>query len=374
MALNDNIADALVSHQIGLQRLSNATVRKIVALLSRADARIVERLLREDLSQISRSRQAALLADLRRIIDSVYEDVTGQLQIELERLAEYEVDYQADMFRRLLPIDYDTVRPGPNQIIAAVNSRPFQGRLLREWYSNLAETARRRLRETVRQGIVEGQTIDQLVRVVRGTRANAFADGILAIDRRNAEAVVRTAVNHTANRAREELYKRNKGLIKGFQMVATLDLRTSARCRAVDNAVAIADGYSRRDFGNDVKFLADVPSFVNGSRPPFHINCRTVSVPVVKSLREVRGEGDAGARASMNGQVAGDMTYSAWLRRQPVSVQNEVLGVKRAKLFRRGEIDADRFIDRTGREYSLEELRERERTAWEKAGLDAEAG
>lgn len=371
MALNDNIADALVGHQIGLQRLSNATVRKIVALLGRVDAQIVERLLREDLTQLGRSRQAELLADIRRIIDSVYEDATGQLQIELEKLAEYEVEYQADLFRRLLPINFDTVSPGPNQVIAAVNARPFQGKLLREWYRSLNETAQRRVREAIRQGIIEGQTIDQLVRALRGTRANGFADGIIAIDRRNAEAIIRTAVNHTANRAREELYRRNRKLIKGFQMVATLDMRTSARCRAVDNAIAIADGSSRRDFGNGVRFLADVPSFTNGSRPPFHINCRTISVPVVKSLRDVRGEGDAGARASMNGQVAGDMTYSAWLRRQPVAVQNEVLGVKRAQLFRRGKIDADRFIDRTGREYTLEELRERESAAWGAAGLDA---
>lgn len=351
MALNDQIQDALIGHQIGLQRLSSATVRKIVALLNRADARIVQRLLREDITNISRSRQSELLRGLRDIIDSVYTNATGQLQIELQQLAQYEVEYQADMFRRLLPISYETVMPSPNQIIAAVNSRPFQGKILRDWYRDIGDVAKRRIRETIRQGIVEGRTIDQLVRDVRGTRANAFKDGILGINRRNAEAVVRTAVNHTANSARNELYKRNNRLIKAVQFIATLDSRTTLLCAGLDNKIFPVD---------------------SGPRPPLHMGCRSTTIPVIKSAREMGLANQPQAtRASMNGQVAADTTYSQWLRRQPVSVQNEVLGESKARLFRGGNLGVDRFRDSKGREYTLDELRRREREAWDKAGMDA---
>ena len=347
MPVNDDFADALTRHQIGLQRLSNATVRKIKALLKRSDARILERLLRDDLTEFSRARQEKLLRDIRRIVESIYTDVTGQIRIDLESLAEYEVEFQENLFKRTLPIRFDMTTPAPDQIIAAVNSRPFQGRLLKEWFKGLEEGAFRRLRDTIRTGVVEGITTDQLIRNIRGSSANNYKDGILEISRRGAEATVRTALNHTANAARNELYKRNKSLIKGVQWLSTLDGRTSAICRARDGMVYDVD---------------------KGPRPPAHPNCRSSTVPVIKSWREIGLKGlPASTRASMNGQVAADMNYGDWLRKQPVSFQNDVLGERKATLFRKGKLPIDRFVNRVGDELTLDELRRQESEAWEKA-------
>lgn len=352
MAVNDEIADALTSHSIGLQRLGTSTVRKILALLSRSDARLIDRLL-GDMSELSRARQEALMNDLQRIIQGAYFDATGALQIDLEKLAVYEVDYQASMFRSVLPIKFDTIMPSQDQITAAVNSRPFQGRLLKDWYKDLADDAAKRMRNTIRAGIVEGRTVDQMVRELRGTRANGFKDGILEVNRRQAEATVRTAVAHTANAARESLYSKNKRLIKAIQWHATLDGRTSAVCRGRDGQLYPVD---------------------DGPRPPAHINCRSSAVPVVKSLREMGlnvKDAPVGTRASMNGQVAADQTYSDWLRKQPVAFQDETLGVAKAQLFRQGGVTLDRFIDRAGNEYTLDELKRREAEAWNKAGFSS---
>lgn len=347
MPVNDDFADALTRHQIGLQRLSNATVRKIIALLNRQDAKIVERLLREDLTVLSRSRQNELLRDIRKIIESVYTDTTGQLRIDLENLAQYEVEFQENLFNRTLPINFRISSPSADQIIAAVNSRPFQGRLLKEWFKGLEEGAFRRLRDTVRMGVIEGRTTEQMVRDIRGTRANNFKDGVLEISRRGAQATVRTAVNHTATAARNRLYERNKSLIKGVQWISTLDGRTSAICRARDGQVYDVD---------------------KGPRPPAHPNCRSSTAPVIKSWREMGLKGlPKSTRASMNGQVAEDITYGEWLKKQPVAFQNEVLGERKATLFRKGELPIDRFVNRIGDELTLDELKRTESEAWEKA-------
>lgn len=349
MPINDDLLDRLTRHQIGLQRLSNATIRKIVAVLNRSEARIVERLLREDISEISRRRQEAMLRDIRVIVGSVYQDATGQLQIELEALADYEVDYQLDLFREVVPVRLDFTRPASDQIVAAVNSRPFQGKLMKDWYRELEEGAFRRLRDTIRAGIVEGRTTDQMIRDVRGTRAQGYKDGILETNRRAAEVTVRTAVNHTANAARTRLYGRNKSLIKAVQWVSTLDSRTSAICRARDGKTYDVD---------------------KGPRPPAHPNCRSSTVPVLKSWRDIGLDKDdtpASTRASMSGQVAEDVTYGEWLRRQPAEVQDEVLGKRKATLFRKGELPIDRFVDRKGDELTLDELKRREKEAWQKA-------
>lgn len=347
MAVNDEIADALTSHAIGLHRLSNATVRKIIALLNRSDARIVARLLSEDVSALSRARQEQLLDDLRRIVESAYTDATGQLHIDLQHLAAYEGQYQADMFKAVLPVRFDTIMPSAEQLWAAVNARPFQGRRLKEWYADIAETASKRLRDTIRTGIVEGRTIDQMVREVRGTAAQGYKDGALEIGRRQAEAVVRTAVNHTATAAREELFSRNATLIKAVQWHSVLDGRTTLIC-----------------MGRDGKTW---PVGI-GPRPPAHWNCRSSVIPIVKSLRELGlnvKDLKPGTRASMNGQVAADLTYNDWLKKQPVAFQEDVLGVAKAKLFRDGGLSLDRFVDRAGQELTLDQLKQREASAWQ---------
>ena len=373
MAVNDDISDALTSHSIGLQRLSNREVRQIIAILNKSDSRIVERLLREDMTSISRARQQKLLKDIRAIVSSSYRDATGQLHIDLGQLATYEGDYQTDMLKRVVPVNVNWITPSADQLYAAATSRPFQGRLLRVWYTKLEADAQTRIRTTIQQGIVEQRTTAQMVRDIRGTRAQGFKDGVLATNRRAAEAIVRTATNHTATSARDRLYKRNKRLIKGAQWLSTLDTRTSAPCRAADNKVAWLDGYTRKDFKRGTKFLADVPGFTNETRPPYHINCRSSTTPVLRSFSDLGIPGKDltdTTRASMNGQVAADMTYSDWLRKQPVSVQDDVLGPSKASLFRKGEIDLDRFVNDKGSELTLDQLRKQEAAAWSKAGLD----
>lgn len=347
MPLNDDIADALIAHEIGLRRLSNATVRKIMALLTRTEQRLITRLIAEAQETLSATRQKALLADVRRIVASVYEDAAGQLQIDLIRLGQYEANFQGELIERLVPVDFRTVFPSEAQITAAVNSRPFQGRVLKDWFKELDDTTFKTLRNTIRAGYVEGRTTEQIIRELRGTAAQGFKDGILETTKRQAEATVRTAITHTANTARDTLYKANSDLIKAVQWTSTLDGRTSAVCRARDGKLYPVN---------------------SGPRPPAHPNCRSATIPVTKSWAEMGldiADLPPGTRASMNGQVAADLDYDAWLRRQPVAFQDDVLGVSKAKLFRAG-LKMDRYVDRAGQEYTLEELRRREAEIWSK--------
>ena len=55
-------------------------------------------------------------------------------------------------------------------------------------------------------------------------------------------------------------------------------------------------------------------------------------------------------------QVNAKTSYSGWLKKQPVEFVDEALGVKRSELFRSGKLTIDRFVDPTGRRYTLTQL------------------
>ena len=243
---------------------------------------------------------------------------------------------------RILPFEFNFATPSPTLLRSIVTSQPMQGRFLRDWFDGLATGTQDAVTRQINIGLATGEGTDQIVRRLRGTQRARFQDGVLQTSRRQAATVVRTAVNHVSNMAREATYSANDDVIDGIQWVSTLDARTSDICASLDGQV----------FG-----------IAEGPRPPAHHQCRSTTVPVLKSFRQLGipiDEIPPGTRASIDGQVSAKVTYGEWLRRQPVEVQNEVLGKGRAAVFRRGNVPIERFIDQTLRPLTLRELLERE--------------
>jgi SPP1 gp7 family putative phage head morphogenesis protein len=351
---NESIQDAAVRHAIGLQRYTSGELQRMMALLNRVDADIAAIMQKYDPTDVApryaEQRLEKMLVAIRELNAEVYDAFVKALSGDMRDLAAYEAAFQAKLIEQAIPVDFDVVKPPPAQVRAAALARPFQGRLLREWGKDLEASAFAKVRDSIRIGFVEGETIDQLVRRIRGTRVNQFKDGILEITRRNAEALVRTAVSHTANSARDDVFAANEDIIKGWRFVATLDSRTSATCRGLDGQVF---------------------PLGKGPKPPRHWNCRSTTVPVLKTWREMGIDADEAppsTRASMNGQVPATETYDSWLRKQPREFQDDVLGPTKAKLFRAG-LTLDRFTNRAGDELTLEQLRKKEADFFAKAGV-----
>ena len=72
----------------------------------------------------------------------------------------------------------------------------------------------------------------------------------------------------------------------------------------------------------------------------------------------------------LTGQVPANVNYETFLRRQSVEFQEDVLGKTKARLFRRGDLSLDKFVNRRGDELTLQELARREAQAFRDAGLD----
>jgi hypothetical protein len=165
--------------------------------------------------------------------------------------------------------------------------------------------------------------------------------------------VVRTAVNHVSTQARQSVHEANSKVIKGEKIVATLDGRTSPICRFQDGRVYKVG---------------------QGPRPPFHPNCRSTVVPVLKSWRELGinlKEAPKGTRAAFGGDVPADVTYAQWWKKQSRAFKRDDIGPTRLKLIETGKLDdVNSFSNQRGRLLNLKQLRRKERDAFEAAGVE----
>ena len=333
MATGRGYASRSVRHQIYLQRYNAGVVRQMLALLNRTDRDIVARL--RDMPDVASQRALNdVLAQIQVVTDQLTADFGGLLREAVGGLSIYEAQFARELGQAVSGVQW--AGPTIEQVRAAALSRPFAGAQL-SWANlgdQLDEYGRRRaalVRDTIRRGFLEGDSVDELVSRLVGSSSLNYRDGILEASRRTAETIVRTALNHTANAAREEVYKANQHLISGVRWTAILDGRTSAVCRGRDGEVYPLD---------------------SGPRPPAHPNCRSTTVPV------------------FDGEDPPNMpTYSQWLREQDREFVEEVLGKQKAALFLDGKLSLDRFIDNAGHEYTLDQLRTRDAAAFKRAKL-----
>jgi hypothetical protein len=64
-------------------------------------------------------------------------------------------------------------------------------------------------------------------------------------------------------------------------------------------------------------------------------------------------------QASMDGQVAADLSYERWLRKKPKKFQIETLGPGKYELWKKGELTFTDLISQTGRPLTIKELEEK---------------
>jgi SPP1 gp7 family putative phage head morphogenesis protein len=393
--VNEEILDAVLRHQIYLLRYSGYVRNRVNALLDRSenDLELAMRKKLEPLLGGMRTmqqwkRMQALLAAIDAIRLGAWENARKFLLDEMEQLAYAEPINLQVTYTTPLPVQVETVLPANNLLKAIALSRPFEGRILKDWAKTMADADIRRINNAIQAGMVSGEDMGTIVRRVLGTGRLRGTDGIVELTRRQVTSVVRTAVQHVANGARDAFFDSNKDLLQEEQFVATLDSRTTPICRALDG--------KRFRVGK-------------GPRPPLHFQCRSVRVAAINGAflgsrpakptterllvgeyADREGLGRVGDRESLPrgskrdyddfarkrirelvGPVPATETYQTWLKKQSVAFQEEVLGKEKAKLFRNGGLTLDKFVDlNSGREFTLKELAAKHKEAFVAAGLD----
>jgi SPP1 gp7 family putative phage head morphogenesis protein len=353
---NERLRDQKIAHALAVLRYGAGLSKTVVTTLNSADVALRDKLAQRltaieerglDIGPKTTKRLRGLIDELGEINADVYAKAANDTFDELADFGLSEGQWEADSLTHSLTIDYEAKVPSPAMLKAIAEEQPMQGILLKDTFSGMEAARMDRITQVIRTGMIEGRGTDQIVRNVVGTKAQAYQDGILNKSRQSADAIVRTAVNHVSNVAAQSTWAANSDVVKGWQFVATLDSRTTITCAGLNGHVY---------------------QIGQGPMPPRHVRCRSITVAVTKSFRELGlniDELPPGTRASMDGQIAGDITFDKWLESKGTTVQDKILGSTRAKIFRDGKLDLAGFIKSDGTVLTLDQLKRLHPTAFE---------
>lgn len=361
-SVNDWLLSENIRHAVDVTRFSNGVVQRIIGRLNALDRRLyaelVEALERLSASSFTVERMESFLGSIRALNAAAYQEIGRELTEELKSFTQYEASYQAQALQQVLPATVHVASISAEQAFTAAYAQPFRvskdGAVpMAQYLSGLSDARAKMIRDAVSLGYLESETTDQIVRRIRGTRSAKYADGLMEGSRRHIEGMVRTATNHMANVTQQRFLAANEAVVKGWLFHATMDGRTSITCASLNGKVFKVG---------------------EGPVPPRHINCRSAATPVLRSFKEMGLDVpeivvEGRTRATIDGQIPADTSFSQWLRGKPAKFQDQMLGATRGRLFRENKMDVDRFTNNKGVVYTLDQLRERDAQLFKNAGL-----
>ena len=387
--------ESLYRNAIDLNRYSNSVARRVINAYNDIILDAVNQLRTiEDIDEsFKTARLRSILAQLKESLATWAGDSTELTAIELQGLAELQSEFVEEQLKKVLPRGsrnvVRTVEISPQFAQAVVTTDPTQinvvtlsddlfaavqgapqtfsltaaqgatitlpnGKVVEKAFRGIAEDQAELFAQVVRNGLLTGETTDDISRRLKGRlrfnqpgspRQIAAAGGqVTTVANNQVQALIRTSINQVANAASQQVYEANQDITKKYRYVATLDTRTSAICRALDG----------REF-----------EYGKGPKPPQHFNCRSTTVAVIDYDNLPFDPPPRGKRAAAGGMVPADQSYGQWLSKQSKTTQEKALGKSKVAYFKKlsakhGPKDAiAKLVRDDGSELTLQDLRKR---------------
>ena len=240
---NENFHDRLTRRQIDLLRFARGMGRRLTLILDRREPELraaikarIERATRlgGDPGPIVTKRLQQIEEAYREAARPAWAEARELARAEMFGLASDEVAFIDRLVARTLPVTVNLALPDSATLRQIVIARPFQGRLLRQWLSQWTAGDRRRAMDEIRTGLLFQETPVQISRRVFGTRSLGGSDGIRSVTKRGALTLAQTAISSISNGARERVWRENSDIVEQSRYTATLDSKTTPRCRSWD--------------------------------------------------------------------------------------------------------------------------------------------
>jgi SPP1 gp7 family putative phage head morphogenesis protein len=342
--------DTLTRRQVFIQRFAegqaNAAEKSLLRIYAKAQARIIR-----GADDITLGRLNTITRDIERILSTEFIDFQNDIRQGVLDFAENQAEFTTKALQAESTVILNTVDQATlEQTVFARGMDAVVGpskTTLNEAFDKFAANKSRDVIQAINDGVLLGQSTGEINKEVL-----AQLDGVERKSKSQAKTLVRTAINHTAAMAEKVVVEENQAFFENEEWVATLDTRTTLICAGRDGRIY---------------------PLGQGPYPPAHWNCRSHRVPILKD--EFALPQDKTDRPSEVDMVTGQTKFDGWLRRQPAGFQDEYFsqfpdGLEKAALFRRGGLEIQQFRTETGKDYTLDELRNLEPLAFRQANVE----
>ena len=370
----DLIPEEYFRNSLDLNRFSNKISREIVESYNRIILRAVdkleaiERLPRANQPKYTAARLRALLLQTKASLRKWDVKSTRDMELVSNAVAKLQTEFATDQMEKALPAGIRSsirtveVTPAFAKAVVTTSASEFNLNVLSDSLSTIAAGSSAKFSLTAKEGALirlpNGESIKKSFRGITNKSADKLGreirDGLLAGDttqqirtrligqlRFNSKGnvrqiamaggnatraanyqimtIVRTSLNQVSNVAAQQVYKANPDATKKYRYLATLDSRTSSRCRFLDQQVF--------EYGK-------------GPEPPQHFNCRSRTVAEIDydNLsrvfgRKIEAPKRRGFRPSESGLVPAGQSYGTWLSQQSPAVKAKALGANKVRFF-----------------------------------------
>lgn len=223
------IFDLIQVRNLLMQRVASGQVRDLDRLFSDIADKITEEM----------SQARPLTDERKRRIDRIIADLQSHVSIPAPDLTELGTTEAQAMTAGMVAAGLDVGLP-PLPVLEAIAANTLvEGAVIGEWFQRLENQTRFDIARTIRAGVAAGRTNAQIARDIVGFKQDgARGREVMKAARRDATAVVRTAVQTIANDAAMAVFEANPDAVEGLEFVATLDSRTTIQCFPAETEIS----------------------------------------------------------------------------------------------------------------------------------------
>lgn len=355
MTVNQSITDSLIQHQTHYVRLSKSETKKIEKVFKKYNIKTLSEL--RGIRSIKKKKDARnLLKEIKKINEQLFEELLELSNkrfsaVYAEEIAFISALYQKTVDKAFPKSDFEFETPDekeyyPDELIIGGQGKIVQGKLIIDGtpfstqLEALAGINYRKIEQKFNYAFASGEGFEFLEEEL-----GAEPESFIPKTAQQFASIFLTALFLIQDEAFNDFYQENKEVFPYGYYVAVLDNKTTPICMSLH--------------GNRYPIN-------EGPRPPQHYNCRSQFIMEADLDHALGHLYPYNIIKDKMGHVKVYKDFGEFLRKQPKSFVEDILGIQRAKLFLDNNLPLKKYIDiNDNRFYTLDEMKKKNKEIFE---------
>ena len=355
MTVNQSITDSLIQHQAHYIRLSKSEAKKVEKVFKKYNIDMLSEL--RGIKSVKKKKDLRnLLKEIKKINNELFNELLDYSNERLSAVYAEEIGFISALYQKAVDKAFpksdfqfnvpDTKEYYPDELLIGGQGTVIKGKLiidgtpLSAQLEALENINYRKIEQKVNYAFASGEGYE-LIEKELGGEAQTF----MSKTQQQFLSVFITAYLLAESEAFNDFYQENKKVFPYGYYVAVLDNKTTPICMSLH--------------GN--RYPID-----EGPRPPQHYNCRSQFIMEADLDHALGHLYPYNVIKEKMGHVKVYKDFGEFLRKQPKSFVEDILGIQRAKLFMDNKLPLKRYIDiNDNRFYTLEEMKKKNKSIFE---------